>query len=133
MGGKVFIPNEFNARVVAFNKVLNEPVSLAMSRSIGDWPHGRVGVIAEPIVDVIDLKEVSQPGIGLLVICGSDGVYDRRRPQFVANHLANGVFSAEATDRNIVSETLEIIRLATPTNPVGYRDDMSLMAVRIII
>lgn len=133
LGGKVFIPNENHARVVAFNKVLNEPVSLGMSRSIGDWPHGRVGVIAEPIVDVIDLKEVSQPGIGLLVICGSDGVYDRRRPQFVANHLANGAFSAEAMDRNIVSETLEIIRLATPTNPVGYRDDMSLMAVRIII
>lgn len=135
MGGKVFIPNKFNARVVAFNKVLNEPVSLGMSRSIGDWSHGQVGVIAEPIIDVINLKDVSHshPNAGLFVISGSDGVFDRRRPQFVANHLADGLLSAEPTDRNIVSETLEVIRLATPTNPVGYCDDMSLMAVRIEI
>ena len=132
MGGKIFTPNEFNARVVAFNRALNEPVSLGMSRSIGDLPHGRIGVIAEPIVDVIDLKDVSHPDTGLFVISGSDGVFDRRRPQFVANHLASGLFSGEAADRNIVSETLEVIRLATPKNPIGYCDDMSLMAVRII-
>lgn len=133
LGGKVFIPNPFNARVVAFSKALNEPVSLGMSRSIGDWPHSRVGVISEPTIDIVDLQHFSQPGIGMLVISGSDGIYDHRRPQFVANRLAKSLFDSHPSENNIVSETFEVLRSATPTNPLGYRDDMTILGVRILL
>ena len=35
-----------------------QSAGLAMSRSIGDWDAGRVGVIPSPIVDVVDLDQV---------------------------------------------------------------------------
>ena len=31
---------------------------LAMSRSLGDWDAGKVGVIPDPLVDILDLKEM---------------------------------------------------------------------------
>eukprot|EP00586_Coscinodiscus_wailesii_P016540 CAMPEP_0172496050 /NCGR_PEP_ID=MMETSP1066-20121228/80879_1 /TAXON_ID=671091 /ORGANISM="Coscinodiscus wailesii, Strain CCMP2513" /LENGTH=330 /DNA_ID=CAMNT_0013268133 /DNA_START=68 /DNA_END=1057 /DNA_ORIENTATION=+ len=59
-GGNVHIPPGHPAlsRVVVFDTAKRESVGLAMSRSIGDFDHGSFGVIAEPLVDVLDIDEL---------------------------------------------------------------------------
>lgn len=61
-GGRVQMPQSMDdgdsARVVYRPPGSNSEVGLAMSRSIGDWD--APGVTAEPIVDVLDLKELAK-------------------------------------------------------------------------
>lgn len=63
MGGAVYVPNKLDkethkesARAIGVDPATGRQVGLAMSRSIGDWTVP--GVIAEPIVDVLDIKEI---------------------------------------------------------------------------
>ena len=58
MGGHVYIPNRAGAssRVIYMDSNTGFQSGLAMSRSIGDWDAGNVGVIPDPIVDVLDIK-----------------------------------------------------------------------------
>lgn len=138
MKGKVFIPpHPINSRVMAFNPIRKETMSLGMSRSIGDNSHGRVGVIAEPIIDVLNLDEMlylksgeRKENIELFVVTSSDGMYDHRQPQFVAAHFAECFF---VNDGNPIVESANIIDLATPKDPKRYLDDMTVMALRIIV
>jgi serine/threonine protein phosphatase PrpC len=58
MGGQVYIPVRGTSRVVYHDRDSGAPTGLAMSRSIGDWEAGKLGVIPDPIVDVLDLKDV---------------------------------------------------------------------------
>ena len=58
MGGQVYIPMRGTSRVVYQDPVSGAPTGLAMSRSIGDWEAGKRGVIADPIVDVLDMNHL---------------------------------------------------------------------------
>lgn len=58
MGGQVYIPMRGTSRVVYQDPVSGAPTGLAMSRSIGDWEAGKRGVIADPIVDVLNLDHL---------------------------------------------------------------------------
>jgi len=58
MGGQVYIPVRGTSRVVYHDRDTGAPTGLAMSRSIGDWEAGKLGVIPDPIVDVCDLTDV---------------------------------------------------------------------------
>jgi serine/threonine protein phosphatase PrpC len=55
MGGQVYIPPRGTSRVVYHDPKSGAPSGLAMSRSIGDWAAGKLGVIPDPIVGVIDV------------------------------------------------------------------------------
>lgn len=57
-GGQVYIPAHGTSRVVYHDSTTGAPTGLAMSRSIGDWEAGKMGVIPDPIVDVIDTNAV---------------------------------------------------------------------------
>ena len=140
-GGKVRSPPEhpFQARAMAYNSVRKEIVGLAMSRSIGDWEHGKVGVIAEPTVDVLDENDILGEGELLFAVVGSDGLFDARQPQFVANHLSKSLFGKETEvtglpggdrDHPIV-ECSKLIGIATPKDPKRYRDDITLLFLRL--
>jgi len=134
MGGKVFIPKHpANSRVVAFNRVKSEMMTLGMSRAIGDWFHGEVGVIAEPIVDVIDLDDIIRQNLNahFFVVSSCDGLYDHREKEFVAKRFANCFF--EEQDCHPVVRSMDIIDLATPKRISGYHDDMTVMALRLIL
>jgi len=147
-GGKVRSPPDhpIQARVIAYNSVRKELVGLAMSRSIGDWEHGMVGVIAEPTVDVLGVDDVLRDNDGgdntleAFVAVGSDGLFDARQPQFVANHLSTSFFGKEAEavgpvpvgdrDHPIV-ECSKLIGIATPKDPTRYRDDITLLSLKL--
>ena len=146
-GGKVRAPPDhpIQARVIAYNSVRKELVGLAMSRSIGDWEHGKVGVIAEPTVDVLDVDDILRGNGGggdemeAFVVVGSDGLFDARQPQFVANHLSKSFFGKEADvtglldgDRDHpVVQCSKLIGIATPKDPARYRDDITLLFLRL--
>lgn len=138
MQGKIFTPpHPMNSRVLAFNPIRKETMSLGMSRSIGDNSHGRIGVVAEPIIDVLNLDEMmySKPGekkenVDFFVVSSSDGLYDHRRPEFVAAQFANCFFAA--ADGHPIVESANIIDLATPKDPKRYRDDITVMALKIM-
>eukprot|EP00529_Nitzschia_sp_RCC80_P000455 CAMPEP_0113447170 /NCGR_PEP_ID=MMETSP0014_2-20120614/4097_1 /TAXON_ID=2857 /ORGANISM="Nitzschia sp." /LENGTH=554 /DNA_ID=CAMNT_0000338311 /DNA_START=148 /DNA_END=1812 /DNA_ORIENTATION=+ /assembly_acc=CAM_ASM_000159 len=106
--GGVIGPN--GGRVIVHTKAVRKDIiGLAMSRSIGDWEWGDVGVIPEPRVDVIDLKPyyhhlkstsnkskskddttTSTTTTSLFVMSASDGIWDRRlRPDFFARQFCS--------------------------------------------
>lgn len=147
MGGKVHAPPDhpIMARVIAYSKAKGEMVGLAMSRSIGDWEHGAIGVIAEPTVEVVDINEIRtaaagdfdfQPQVEMFVVVGSDGLFDARQPQFVANHFAKS-FYGKVTDaalggrRHPIVQCSNLINIATPKNETRYRDDITLLAMKV--
>lgn len=147
-GGKVRAPPDhpIQARVIAYNSVRKELVGLAMSRSIGDWDHGKVGVIAEPTVDIFDVDDVlrgDDAGGGdkmeAFVVVGSDGLFDARQPQFVANHLSKSYFGKETEVTGLVGgdrdhpvvQCSKLIGIATPKDPTRYRDDITLLSLRL--
>lgn len=57
-GGQVYIPARGTSRVVYHDSTTGAPTGLAMSRSIGDWEAGKMGVIPDPIVDVVDVHTI---------------------------------------------------------------------------
>lgn len=66
MGGTVYLPNGFletgkgTTRVMYKDPTTGSTSGLAMSRSIGDWDAGAVGVIPDPLIDVLDAKEIKK-------------------------------------------------------------------------
>ena len=57
-GGQVYIPAKGTSRVVYHDPITGAPTGLAMSRSIGDWEAGKMGVIPDPVVDVLDIHSI---------------------------------------------------------------------------
>ncbi|MGK3742237.1 MAG: serine/threonine protein phosphatase PrpC [Bacillariaceae sp.] len=100
LGGKIHVnDNGFDPRVIIHSEAAKDTIGLAMSRSLGDWEWKSVGVIAEPIVDVIDLSklqsEKNEENESLLsdqkiyfLIAASDGFFDIRQKEFYANQIA---------------------------------------------
>ena len=60
MGGQVYIPKRGTSRVVYQDPLTGTPSGLAMSRSIGDWAAAKLGVIPDPIVDVLEVPDLVQ-------------------------------------------------------------------------
>jgi serine/threonine protein phosphatase PrpC len=96
MGGQVYIPIRGTSRVVYHDPRSGAPSGLAMSRSIGDWAAGKLGVIPHPIVDVFDMSDLVD---ALLVKPSNDGTL-RKSPNRTVTALNSTVTtstSAEAT------------------------------------
>ena len=114
-GGSVHIPptnpgdsreetNMIDSRVMIASEIAGhrrgDDVGLSTSRSIGDREWAAVGVIPNPDVVVIDLKEfwsihdIDNDGAKkkVFVVVGSDGLFDNRKAEFVSSHLAYGFF-----------------------------------------
>lgn len=141
LGGRVHIPpnNPMGSRVIVRSATHREDVGLAMSRSIGDWEWTAVGVIPDPDVQVVNLEEfweandVSKKDAKVFVVLGSDGLFDARRVEFVARHLAFGFFeSPRKSEGDFVEQMLtvgrQIVNMASPIKPEYYRDDISFVA-----
>ncbi|EJK61630.1 hypothetical protein THAOC_17849 [Thalassiosira oceanica] len=147
--GRVHVPqkNPRGARVIAQSSFHHEDVGLAMSRSIGDPEWTAIGVIPDPDVEVIDLTEfwktntIEKSNAKVFVVAGSDGLFDTRKPQFVANHVAYGLFEYRAAGRddlflkNLFHVAKKTVNMAFPIrrdpNKTPYRDDITFVAKAI--
>lgn len=93
-GGRVQVPQSLDdgdsARVVYRDPASNQEVGLAMSRSIGDWD--APGVTAEPIVDVLDLRELAN------TVLKSKDEFDCDAAEIECGPTAVNFFIVAATD-----------------------------------
>ncbi|KAI2499292.1 serine/threonine phosphatase [Fragilaria crotonensis] len=127
MGGKVKYPENKPAqsRVYEYSSSARETIGLAMSRSIGDWEFGAVGVIAEPLISVVAVDSLNDA----FVLAASDGIWDTRNPLFFANQLANSV---SRQLKHPLLACYEVIEKVSPLNRKFYRDDMSMIAMKLL-
>lgn len=142
LGGKIHIPpqNPNLSRVIVHSKAAIPPesIGLAMSRSIGDWEWKEVGVTAEPIVDVIDVK-TDLPAHGdndkndaiSFVLAASDGLWDLRKKEFLARNFAKHFLQFDDTSNNLLQRSADIIEKASPKNEKWYRDDITVVVAQI--
>jgi serine/threonine protein phosphatase PrpC len=151
MGGSVIIPNdpkEDSPRVVYTDPDTGYQSGLAMSRSIGDWDI--VGCIAEPIVDVLDVRElvanavansattndetcVAAEHVFVFAMSATDGMMDYLRPRDLAASFADSFYRRDGPHPLAVAEDL-ILKAAKGWNAdMGgqYRDDIAVAASKI--
>jgi serine/threonine protein phosphatase PrpC len=170
-GGKVHMPADVkDSRVVTFcaHAVPPEAITLAMSRSFGDNDFKKVGVTAEPTIDVVDLNAVgglhnSTEKGELVLVAATDGLWDLRMPGhgpiYLAQRFGVSWFGPDTspplymrrggTNAAQVGRTLSLrpksasnlphplrsifdtVREESPASPAQYRDDISLVVLRL--
>jgi len=169
-GGRIVIDNKLKLKKNNNNwsrVVVPVGGELAMSRSIGDVDFANVGVIPDPDVTVINLREfwsehdivdddddgsssstTTHTGKKVFVVLGSDGLFDARKVEYVAQHVAYGLFewgqgwgqriddlTNEDVQRKFSAHLLDVGRklvdMASPVKASSYRDDITFIAKRI--
>lgn len=162
MGGTVHIPKDDDARGDDSPRVLyTDPntgfqMGLAMSRSIGDWD--MVGVIAEPIVDVVDLNTINFPSkidhetcsttanencqatsvlasndISVFAISATDGMMDYLLPQELSTMIARAFCDADGPHPLTAIEDAILQAAKAWNHDMGgeYRDDIVIVASKL--
>jgi hypothetical protein len=132
-----------------------------MSRSIGDWDAGRLGVIPDPLVDVIDIPELIQnqmaqdiqsvafddigeitssecdqakdDDIHIFAISATDGMMDFVDAQTIVDELAPSLF--EDDGMHLLSACEKLISIAAMgwqrAKDGRYRDDIAISVSKI--
>lgn len=160
MGGRVILPpplrpgqtKQLGSSRVIIPISLVESFSLAMSRSIGDHEGRAVGVISEPIIDRIDLMNLTTSGSGsssnkleLFAFVASDGLYDHVSPMDVAKKLALSMYNNnkinseknEYDDGMMLMKACEELIMTSSyqwiASGMAYRDDISIAVTKLQI
>jgi len=122
-GGKIRHPpnNPFASRVWIRSSITNGQMGLAMSRSLGDWDWGAVGVTAEPRIDILSIQNLTN---GFL-LAASDGMWDARRPQFFAKLFGNALIQYPSI--HPMTACYDAIQKSSPKNESRYRDDITMI------
>ena len=133
MGGKVV-----RNRVVVHTAGSSKGFSLAMSRSIGDWEPGKVGVIPDPTVVVMDLLDLSDGNgdVEVFAICATDGLLDFVDINTVVKTIADSLYVEEGwSSTHLLSACESIITTAgmlwSKAMNGRYRDDISIAVSKI--
>jgi len=137
MGGQVYIPppNQLGAssRVLFVDKNTDRMNGLAMSRSIGDWDAGKLGVIPDPTVAVLDMLEivgVKELGgdVEVFAVSATDGLLDFVEIEKIAKTVAHSLYAEEGPHPLSACESL-ITTAATlwwKAKNGTYRDDIAI-------
>ena len=129
-----------------------------MSRSIGDREWTAVGVIPDPDVVAVDLGEfwsandvngtVNGAEKRVFVVLGSNGLFDTRKVEYVASHVAYGLFEwgqgwgqnkedrdnlelQQVFSNHLLEVGKKLVDMASPLKKGTYRDDITFIAKRI--
>lgn len=105
MGGQVYEPSQKEIELGDSSRLVTPTVSLAMSRSLGDWSCSPYGAIALPTVNVVDLKQFQrQASEGGEETCTSDESNNDSPETDIGHckagskHLPIKIFALAATD-----------------------------------
>ena len=112
MGGRVRIPPNAgsSSRVMYKDTVSGHEYGLAMSRSIGDWAAGEVGVIPDPLVDVVSLAEV----------VGGNDVSAAAGDEQTCTVSADGEQQCLATAADVVEGDVEVFAVSATDGMLDY-------------
>jgi serine/threonine protein phosphatase PrpC len=156
-GGVVYVPFRGTSRVLYTDPTTGSQSGLAMSRSIGDWEAGKLGVIPHPIVDVIDIPELiaaqlltdcdedgtaiapecsaSDDDVRIFAISATDGMMDYATPEIIAQAVASSLFDKEGT--HLITAIEQLIYMAAQgweqDKQGRYRDDIAMAVTQIRI
>lgn len=158
MGGQVFLPPVGTSRVLYVDSVTGNTSGLAMSRSIGDWEAGRVGVIPDPIVDVVDIPELiktqmakdceldvdgnvdpaclaSHDDVCIFAVSATDGMMDFASPELIAQTVALSLYAKEGP--HLLTALEQLIYMAAQGweqfRQGQYRDDIAIAVSQLRI
>lgn len=159
MGGKVYIPARGTSRVLYVDHETGMQSGLAMSRSIGDWEAGKLGVIPDPLVDVIDIPALveaqmecatSDPDgeiyvdsdcdsgkddVYIFAVSATDGMMDFATPDIIANTIAVSLYNKDGP--HLFTALEQLIYLAAQgweqSKQGRYRDDIAVVVSQIRI
>jgi serine/threonine protein phosphatase PrpC len=162
VGGQVYISNRVGgtSRVLYTDPMTGYQSGLAMSRSIGDWEAGKVGVIPDPIVDVIDIPNlvtaernmcvvIDENGdmnmefcvgdqvddVHIFAVSATDGMFDFVDPLAIAETIAPSLFDEDGSHPLTACENL-ISTAASGWQGAKqgrYRDDIAIAVCTIRI
>lgn len=146
-GGKVYLPFQGTSRVLYTDPVSGMLSGLAMSRSIGDWEVGKVGVIPDPIVHVIDIPELveaklkgdssqaAEDDVHIFAVSATDGMMDFISPETMGHALAASLYGEEGP--HLLSTLEQLIYIAAQrwdqSRQGRYRDDIAVAVSQIRI
>lgn len=133
-GGTVIIPKpeDMESSRVIIPHGEGSALALAMSRSIGDSEGAKIGVIANPTIDVIDLDEVSMSGtLKLFAVAATDGIFDLVKPPEVAEHLSRALYSESSSLLQACEELILSASLRWKGLGLRYRDDISIAVTQL--
>ena len=147
MGGKVFDPPFGTSRVLYTDPETSVTAGLAMSRSIGDWAAGKLGVIPDPIVDVIDIDQVvndqlkkgeslsTGDDVYIFAVSATDGLMDYTTIEVVAQSLASSMYDKDGPHLFTALEQLIYLSAAgwEKDKRGTYRDDIAIAVSEIRI
>ena len=133
-GGTVMIPNSGDMQssrvVIPYGE--RSALALAMSRSIGDSEGAKIGVIANPTIDVIDLDEVSKLGtLKLFAVAATDGIFDLVKPPEVAEHISSALYGERRSLLQACGELILRASLLWKGLGLQYRDDISIAVTQL--
>ncbi|KAG7366918.1 protein phosphatase 2C [Nitzschia inconspicua] len=156
-GGQVFLPPLGISRVLFTDPDSGMQSGLAMSRSIGDWAVGKLGVIPDPIVEVIDVDQVvenqvlrdcqipdedgtmdaacfiSSDDVHIFAVAATDGLMDFASPEVIAQAVASSLYHDDAP--YLLSALEQLIYLAASgwekAKQGRYRDDIAISVTEI--
>jgi len=145
-GGKITGTGPLASRVVVPRPGIGA-VTLGMSRAIGDRDGRSVGVIPEPIVDVLQISDLlgdeglrgssssnGENSVELFAVTASDGIYDYISKDEVAQYLAKSLYNESDTDIAVAVENLVMESSHRwIKRSVGNRDDISIAVNKIIV
>eukprot|EP00978_Attheya_sp_CCMP212_P000702 scaffold1410_cov47-Attheya_sp.AAC.1 len=148
-GGTVLIPTPEGLALGDSSRISKNTgdiydVALAMSRSLGDAELKGVGLVANPIVEVIDIddlfksmeEEKAQGDTELFVISATDGILDEVDIDEIAAHVASSLYR-QGSPHLLVSLEAMIMKAADRwTSGIDfdttYRDDISISVVQVV-
>lgn len=143
MGGRVLLGDGVGStsRAVYFDTSTGSASGLAMSRSLGDWDAGEVGVIPDPIVNVVDLNAIIQQSrwsdddddVYIFAVSASDGMTDFIDPLTIARELVPALF--EPNGYHPLTACERLISMAASgwqqARDGTYRDDIAISVQKI--
>jgi len=158
-GGQVYIPARGTSRVVYNDPKTGAPVGLAMSRSIGDWVSGKMGVIPDPIVHVLDIDTlvrsqleadgretilINEEGqieeeqdalddVYIFAVSATDGMMDYTADGDIATILSHSMFNSAGAHPVSACEHLvyEAAQAWNQAKQGRYRDDIAIAVTAI--
>ena len=140
-GGEIIPAEKNKSSKVRFQSNVPGKASatLGMSRSIGDWQFTPLGVIPDPIVDVVDLKDVvrkerkevdAEDDVCIFAICVTDGmmIESNEEAESLAAEIAPSLFQDHAPHPLTVcqSEIKKAAAVWEKRNKGKFRDDITI-------
>ena len=151
MGSRIYVPSDLKEES---SRVISGTNGLAMSRSIGDWD--MIGVIADPIVKIIDIsatintemKKANEgcsedeeycPGslkaehVSIFAVSATDGMMDYVEPLDLAGAFATTFYRPAGPHPLVMCEDLILAAAKGWYDEMDgqYRDDIAVAAVKI--